>query len=139
MSCHCHDHEHEHNHEHHHREEHEHGGHCCCHEHEEEGGLKKIIVAAALFAIALLLEHIPGAERAFTSRLSDVAQAPSIFNALKLLLFAAAYLLCAKEVLINAVQNILRGQIFDEQFLMAAASIPQSPPLRLANTRKRLA
>ena len=131
MSCHCHDHEH--NHEHHHEEhEHEHGGHCCCHGHdherehchgEEEGGLKKIIVAAALFAAALLLEHIPGAERAFTSRLSDVAQAPAIFNAFKLLLFAAAYLICGKGVLISAVQNISRGQIFDEQFLMAAASI----------------
>ena len=133
MSCHCHEHEHnhEHNHEHHHNEEHEHehGGRCCCHEHdhdhehEEEGGLKKIIVAAALFAIALLLEHIPGAERAFTSRLSDVAQAPAIFNAIKLLLFAAAYLICGKDVLISSIKNILRGEIFDEQFLMAAASI----------------
>ena len=139
MSCHCHEHNQEHNHEHHHEEhEHEHGGHCCCHEdhehghehchghgHDEEGelGLRQIILAAALFAVALLLEHIPGAERAFTSRLSDVAQAPAIFNAAKLLLFAAAFLICGKGVLINAVKNILRGQIFDEQFLMAAASI----------------
>ena len=130
MSCHCHDHEHEHNHEHHHHEEHDHGGHCCCHGHdhehehgEEEGGLKKIIVAAGLFVVALLLEHIPGAERAFTSRLSDVAQAPAIFNAAKLLLFAAAYLLCGKDVLISSIKNISRGQIFDEQFLMAVASI----------------
>ena len=130
MSCHCHDHEHEHNHEHHHHEEHDHGGHCCCHGHdhdhehgEEEGGLKKIIVAAGLFVVALLLERIPGAERAFTSRLSDVAQAPEIFNAAKLLLFAAAYLLCGKDVLISSIKNISRGQIFDEQFLMAVASI----------------
>ncbi|MBP5448448.1 MAG: heavy metal translocating P-type ATPase, partial [Treponema sp.] len=132
MSCHCHNHEQKHNHEHHHHEEHEHehGGHCCCHGHdhdhehgEEEGGLKKIIVAAGLFVVALLLEHIPGAERAFTSRLSDVAQAPEIFNAVKLLLFAAAYLLCGKDVLISSIKNISRGQIFDEQFLMAVASI----------------
>lgn len=38
-------------------------------------------------------------------------------------MFAAAYLICAKGVLINAVKNIFKGQIFDEQFLMAAASI----------------
>lgn len=107
-------------------------GHCCCHEHEhnhehchgeEEGGLKKIIAAAAIFAVALLLEHIPGAEHAFTSRFSDVTQAPTIFNALKLLLFAAAYLLCGKDVLISSIKNISRGDFFDEQFLMAAASI----------------
>lgn len=107
-------------------------GHCCCHEHEhnhehchgeEEGGLKKIIAAAAIFSVALLLEHIPGAEHAFTSRFSDVTQAPTIFNALKLLLFAAAYLLCGKDVLISSIKNISRGDFFDEQFLMAAASI----------------
>ena len=128
MSCHCHEHEHHHDHDH----EHE-SGHCCCHEHEhghdhdhgcchdhgeEEGGLKKIIIAAALFAAALLLEHLPffknlaeaGAGRPIFGQSFDCSQA---FSALKLLLFAAAYLLCAKEVLINAVKNIFRGEIFD--------------------------
>ena len=144
MSCHCHDHEHEHNHEHEHHHE---GGHCCCHSHEhehghdhgcchgeEEGGLKKIIIAAVLFAAALLLEHLPffknlaeaGAGRPIFGQSLVFGQSfdcSQAFSALKLLLFAAAYLLCAKEVLINAVKNILRGEIFDEQFLMAAASI----------------
>ena len=148
MSCHCHDHDHDHDHEHEHKHEHE-GGHCCCHSHEhehhhdhgcchehgeEEGGLKKIIIAATLFAAALLLEHLPffknlaeaGAGRPIFGQSLALGQSldfSQAINALKLLLFAAAYLLCAKEVLINAVQNILRGQIFDEQFLMAAASI----------------
>ena len=134
MSCHCHEHEHEHE-----------GGHCCCHEHEhghdhgcchgeEEGGLKKIIIVAVLFAAALLLEHLPffknlaeaGAGRPIFGQslvFGQTFDCGQAFSALKLLLFAAAYLLCAKEVLINAVQNILRGEIFDEQFLMAAASI----------------
>ncbi|MEE3435661.1 MAG: heavy metal translocating P-type ATPase [Treponema sp.] len=139
-------HEHKHNHEHEHQHEHE-CGHCCCHSHEhehghdhgcchgeEEGGLKKIIIAAVLFAAALLLEHLPffknlaeaGAGRPIFGQSLVFGQSfdcSQAFSALKLLLFAAAYLLCAKEVLINAVQNILRGQIFDEQFLMAAASI----------------
>lgn len=114
-----HEHEHEHHHDGHccgHNHSHEHA--CChdhgCHDHEHgeeaELGLKKIILAAVLFAIALLLEHLPF----FKGQIFPIA---------KMLLFAAAYLICAKGVLIGAVQNILRGQIFDEQFLMAAASI----------------
>lgn len=110
---HCHDHEHEH--EHHHEHEHCHCGHDdhhhdhCCHDEGEELGLKKIILAAVIFAVALVLEHLH--------------KDSTIFNAVKLLMFAVAYLICAKGVLINAVKNIFKGQIFDEQFLMAAASI----------------
>lgn len=137
MSCHCHEHEH-----HHHEEyEHEHDGHCCCHGHdhdhehgEEEGGLKKIIIAAVLFAAALLLEHLPffknlaeaGAGRPIFGQSLVFGQpfdCGQAFSALKLLLFAAAYLLCGKDVLISSIKNISRGQIFDEQFLMAVASI----------------
>ncbi|MBO4547307.1 MAG: cadmium-translocating P-type ATPase, partial [Treponema sp.] len=138
----------EHNHE-EHEHEHHHDGHCCghnhshehacchnhgCHDHEhehdhgeEELGLKKIILAAALFAIALLLEHLPcfkGLEASAGRPL--FGQSPvsvQAFAALKMLLFAAAYLICAKGVLISAIKNIMRGQLFDEQFLMAAASI----------------
>ncbi|MBR5965148.1 MAG: cadmium-translocating P-type ATPase [Treponema sp.] len=130
----------EHNHE-EHEHEHHHDGHCCghnhshehacCHDHEHgeeaELGLKKIILATVLFAIALLLEHLPlfksletGAGRPLLGQSPVLAQA---FPALKMLLFAAAYLICAKGVLISAIKNILRGEIFDEQFLMAAASI----------------
>ncbi|MDR1776150.1 MAG: HAD-IC family P-type ATPase [Actinomycetes bacterium] len=38
-------------------------------------------------------------------------------------LFAVAYLLIGGEVLVSAVRNIVRGQVFDENFLMAIASI----------------
>lgn len=103
-------------------EHHEHEcGHCCCHEHchgEEEGGLKKIIAAAAVFAVALLMEHLP-----FFKTLGQSSDYGQAVNAVKLLLFAAAYLLCGKNVLISSIKNISRGDFFDEQFLMAAASI----------------
>ena len=126
-----HNHEHEHEHEHErehchcdHNHEHEHHGHeHCCHDEGEELGLKKIIIAAAIFAAALLLERLPAIERAFTAALQQIPEAATIFNAVKLLMFAAAYLICAKGVLISAAKNILKGKIFDEQFLMAAASI----------------
>ena len=38
-------------------------------------------------------------------------------------LFAACYLCVGAEVLIRAVRNILKGQVFDENFLMAVATI----------------
>ena len=123
-----HNHEHEHSHEHscchdeREHNEHEHSGHCSCHC-EEEASLKKIIISAAIFAAALALHLVPAIERAFTSRLASMPQAAQIFEGIKLALFAASYLLCAKDVLISAAKNILRGKIFDEQFLMAAASI----------------
>ncbi|MDR1413288.1 MAG: HAD-IC family P-type ATPase [Actinomycetes bacterium] len=42
---------------------------------------------------------------------------------LPLLLYVAAYLLIGGEVLLAAARNIGRGQIFDENFLMAVASL----------------
>lgn len=133
----CHNHGgHNHSHEHDHEHEHHHERGCCCHSHEhdhehchgeEEGGLKKIIVAAVLFAAALLLEHLPffkslasGAPQPLFGQQLNLGQA---ISALKLLLFAAAYLICGKDVLISSIKNILRRRFFDEQFLMAAASI----------------
>ncbi len=38
-------------------------------------------------------------------------------------LFLISYLFVGLEVLINAVKNIIRGQVFDENFLMAVATI----------------
>ncbi len=38
-------------------------------------------------------------------------------------LFIAGYLLIGGDVLISAVRNILRGQVFDENFLMALATV----------------
>nr|QGT50564.1 zinc ABC transporter ATPase [uncultured Elusimicrobia bacterium] len=42
---------------------------------------------------------------------------------IKLALFVAAYLLCGGDVLIRAGRNILKGKVFDENFLMALASL----------------
>jgi Cd2+/Zn2+-exporting ATPase len=41
----------------------------------------------------------------------------------ELLIFLAAYLIVGSEVVWQAVKNIVRGQIFDENFLMALATI----------------
>jgi Zn2+/Cd2+-exporting ATPase len=42
---------------------------------------------------------------------------------LELGIFLAAYLLVGADVLVRAAQNILRGQVFDEHFLMGIATI----------------
>jgi Cd2+/Zn2+-exporting ATPase len=72
---------------------------------QEKGDLTRVAVGAALFVAAL-------AARYFN------------FNGyIVTCLFAAAYLTVGGDVLINALRNIARGRVFDENFLMAAASI----------------
>jgi len=44
-------------------------------------------------------------------------------GAITTLLFAVAYLLVGGNVLLNAFKNILRGEVFDENFLMSIATI----------------
>lgn len=51
------------------------------------------------------------------------AAAPGVPHLLQLALFLAAYLIVGHKVLHKAVRNIMNGQVFDENFLMAIASI----------------
>lgn len=44
-------------------------------------------------------------------------------NVIELILFGLAYILVGAEVLIKSIKNILKGQIFDENFLMSIATI----------------
>lgn len=126
-------------------EEHEHNGECCCchkanetHEHEhkhyacscchddddeeEEGEIKlKCIVFSLVFFIAgLVFEHVGFFEKALSSIQLDGI---SLHRAIYLVLYFAAYIACGKDVLKSAVNNIRRGKVFDEKFLMAVASI----------------
>jgi Zn2+/Cd2+-exporting ATPase len=60
-----------------------------------------IIAAAGLFTAAILLQH----------------------RWISLILYAAAYLLVGWNVLWKAARNIIRGNVFDENFLMSIATI----------------
>ena len=71
--------------------------------------LIRIIVSAALFAGGLFLPHEP--ERF------------SVMWFVRLGVFLTAYLTAGYDILWKAVRNIARGQVFDENFLMAIASI----------------
>jgi Zn2+/Cd2+-exporting ATPase len=69
-----------------------------------------LAASALLFALGLLAG--PGAPL----RVEGLGAAPS-------LLFAAAYLLAGRDVLLGAARNILRGRVFDELFLMSVATL----------------
>ena len=44
-------------------------------------------------------------------------------NLLPFILFGVSYLIIGGEVILNAIKNIIRGEIFDENFLMSIATI----------------
>lgn len=95
--------------------------HCCKeHNHEQEciSGLPEedkedrrrdlimILVGAGLFLAGAILERI--------------AVVPGLVSSI---IYIAAYLLLGGEVLLNAGRNVLKGQIFDENFLMSIATL----------------
>ena len=81
--------------------------HCGAHDHEEkEENLKaevvKLVIALIIFATAFF-KVVPGKIATW--------------------LFVAAYILSGYEVLLKSIKNIFRGEVFDENFLMAIATI----------------
>lgn len=74
--------------------------------------LLRIIIAAVIWAAGFIAQHIFPAEERF-----------SLLDILYLVIFTAAYLVIGWDILWKAVRNISHGQVFDENFLMAVASI----------------
>ena len=76
------------------------------HEHEEENNenivLARVILAIVLFSLAMI----------FTS-------APTF----KISLLGISYLIAGYDILIKAIKNILKGKVFDENFLMGIATL----------------
>ncbi len=76
--------------------------------------LYRIITSAAVFGLIFAAEHF--------------SLVPQIlvfggFDPLMLLLFIVPYLIIGYDVLWRAIRNIIRGQVFDENFLMSIATI----------------
>lgn len=89
----------------HNHEEHgnEHGGHN--HDHSKGVNFKEtlpLIIGVLVYIVALLLEK---------------------GSTLSIILFGVSYILIGGEVVITAVKNILRGEVFDENFLMTVATL----------------
>ena len=88
------------------------GGECCCNgdtEHqEEELTSKSFLVGVIIFALAALM---------------NIFLKGSVPIAVIGVTFFIAYLLIGKSVLLTAGRNILKGEVFDENFLMTIASL----------------
>ena len=112
MACkHCHAHaDHGHDHGRGHDEHEVHGGETSEQDREEEEdpkrALRKVIVSAVLLLAAYLIE------RSFDLPLPG-----------QLLLFLPAYVVAGGDVVKEAVENLMAGDPFDEDFLMAVATI----------------
>lgn len=80
--------------------------------------LAKVILAAVMLLLGMLAEHS-------IIDISGICADSGTFteNNVMLIWFLAAYIIIGGEVLKEAAQNILRGQVFDENFLMAIASL----------------
>lgn len=76
------------------------------HEHTEERNSKIFVVGKLVIAICFFIVAF------FVSG-----------SVLKLLLFLVAYVIAGFEVLYSAIKNVLKGEIFDENFLMCIATI----------------
>ena len=123
--CNC-GHEHGHHHEHHHEHDHEHE-HCHCHEHdhehdEDEGSLKKIIISAVILVAALLVEHLTPIHNFLLNFFTENDLNKYLYIGTGIM-YMVAYLVIGKEVVLGALRNLLKGHIFDEQFLMTVASL----------------
>ena len=64
---------------------------------------RKIVIALVLFVIALLI--------------------PFPYKWINNVIFIASYLIVGLEIVLKAIRNITRGKVFDENFLMAIATI----------------
>lgn len=69
---------------------------------EEKEEILRLVVGAAFFAVPLIFNLSPS---------------------INLILYLVSYILVGGEVVLRAVKNILRGEIFDENFLMTIATI----------------
>ena len=71
--------------------------------------LYRIITAAVLFAVLLVLEY--------TGKFEGIKG-----TWVELLLYMVPYILVGYDIIIRAVKNICHGQVFDENFLMMIAT-----------------
>ena len=119
-------HEHDHSgHDHHGHSHDDHHEHCACgHDHSgcgcehHHGSLKEMVVQ---FGISALF-FVGGI---FTRIFFDEAgiQIKNFYAAFSTVLFVIAWLIAGYKVLLTSVKNILKGQVFDENFLMSVATI----------------
>jgi len=119
--------EHEHHH-HEHKHHHDHDDGCNCghshgHSHggdddddeEHELSVKALIIAAVLFILGMVSEHLPLGEWFGLSE--------TIHELITMVFYIIAYIITGKDIIIGAIRNIIHGEFMDEAFLMSVSSI----------------
>lgn len=100
------------------KREHEH---CHCdknHEHsheEKELSVKALIFAACLYVFGMIIEHLP--------LNSWFAISETIHDGIVLVFYFFAYVIAGKNVILDAIKNVIRGKFMNEAFLMTISSI----------------
>ncbi len=115
----------------------EHGCHCghkhhgcqCSHDHNHEEGngtlaeykseIIKLIIGALLLTTAIIFKHIDLEKIGLDAGALSIANS----NLIVLGLCIIAYVLLGREVLMNSAKGIMHGEVFDENFLMAIATL----------------
>lgn len=87
--------------EHHHNNTEE-SNHRHVHCHNQSLPLLRVVIAVFIFAFAMVLD---------------------LNGTLKFVVFLAAYLTAGADILLKALKNILKGEVFDENFLMSIATL----------------
>ncbi len=112
-----------HGHDHHDHDEHGHHDHdhgccgCCCHDDDdddedpEEAKKERTILIGRLIASVLL------------AVLAAVIPFPGKLGIIKVLMFAAAYLISAYDMIFEMGRDLIKGRVFNEVFLMTVAAI----------------
>ena len=72
--------------------------------------LRLILISAMMFVFALVFPF----DKVFPGKAAEI---------LPMVIYLAAYILVGREVLLKAFRNIRNGQVFDENFLMAGATL----------------
>ncbi|MCR4790453.1 MAG: hypothetical protein K5839_05185, partial [Treponemataceae bacterium] len=130
--CHCHEHEHGHEHEaghchHEHEHHHEHSGCSCghCHHHDEDENHTALFVRLGLSIFFLLAVFL--AQKVFSA--FDALYANfSIENStyqflIELAFYLIPFFIAGYDVLWEALTNLFHGELLDEEFLMALATV----------------
>lgn len=72
-----------------------------------------------------MMQKTPSASNQTDNRRAAVCDRYDLYvpQPIKLIIFLSSYLLVGGEVVLKAVKNITKGQVFDENFLMSVATI----------------
>ncbi|MBQ9631148.1 MAG: cadmium-translocating P-type ATPase [Treponema sp.] len=78
-----------------------------------------LFIAALFFIIGILFEYV----KIFPEDAIFFHATFSLSQLCASLCFFISYIVCGKNVVLSAIKNILKGNVFDEQFLMTIASL----------------